>query len=86
MVKLGFTHPPAGAHAVLYASGDYGWTLYGLVVLSTVISVIPATLVNNLSTKRQYPTYWGFVWPKWAKNLLSKQQLRKDDSGSIHDG
>lgn len=85
MVKLGFTHPPAGAHAVLYASGKYDWTFYSLVVLSTVISVIPATLVNNLSTKRQYPTYWGFVWPKWAKNLFS-QKWRKDDSGDIHDG
>mmetsp|Transcript_36399 Transcript_36399/g.88160 ORF Transcript_36399/g.88160 Transcript_36399/m.88160 type:complete len:165 (+) Transcript_36399:626-1120(+) len=57
MVKLGFTHPPAGAHAVLYSSGKYGWTFYSLVVLSTVISVIPVTVVNNLSTKRRYPTY-----------------------------
>lgn len=59
MVKFGFTHPPAGAHAVLYASGKYNFAFYALVVFSTVISIIPATLVNNMSRKRQYPTYWG---------------------------
>lgn len=66
MVKLGVVHPPAGAHSVLYASGKYNFGFYGLVVLSTAISVIPATLVNNMSSKRQYPTYWGihetFSW------------------------
>ena len=68
MVKLGFVHPPAGAHAVIYASGSYSFVFYGLVVLSTVISVIPATLVNNMSRKRQYPTYWGI--PKWIQKLF----------------
>ncbi|CAB9513257.1 HPP family [Seminavis robusta] len=61
MVKLGVTHPPAGAHAVLYASGKYNFGFYALVVLSSAISVIPATLVNNLSSKRQYPTYWTLI-------------------------
>jgi hypothetical protein len=68
MVKLGFVHPPAGAHAVLYASGSYSFVFYGLVVLSTAISVIPATLVNNMSRKRQYPTYWGV--PKWIQTFF----------------
>ena len=82
MVKCGVTHPPAGAHAVLYASGKYNFGFYALVVFSTVISVIPATVVNNLSVKRQYPTYWG-VTP----NCLTLQRLwsskttsRKGDS------
>jgi hypothetical protein len=61
MVKCGFTHPPAGAHAVVYASGDYTFAFYALVVFSTAVSVIPATVVNNMSIKRQYPTYWGFI-------------------------
>jgi len=59
MVKCGVTHPPAGAHAVLFASGRYNFGFYALVVLSSAISVIPATLVNNMSAKRQYPTYWA---------------------------
>ena len=66
MVKLGIAHPPAGAHSVLYASGRYNFGFYGLVVISTAISVIPATMINNMSSKRQYPTYWGvgetFSW------------------------
>jgi CBS-domain-containing membrane protein len=69
MVKCGFTHPPAGAHAVLYASGKYNFAFYALVVFSTAVSVIPATLVNNLSSKRQYPTYWGFDTPGWIKDF-----------------
>jgi len=76
MVKLGFTHPPAGAHAVLYASGKYNFGFYALVVLSTVISIIPATLVNNMSTKRQYPTYWAFIPDRlWIafENLFNKR-------------
>jgi len=58
MVKLGITHPPAGAHAVMYSSGDYGFVFYALVVLTTAVAVLPAITVNNLSNKRQYPTYW----------------------------
>ena len=61
MVKCGVTHPPAGAHAVLYASGKYNFGFYALVVLSSAISVIPATFVNNMSSKRQYPTYWTLL-------------------------
>lgn len=60
MVKLGVVHPPAGAHSVLYASGKFDFAFYALVVFSTVVSVVPAMVVNNMSAKRQYPTYWGF--------------------------
>lgn len=69
MVKLGFTHPPAGAHAIVYSSGKYNFSFYALVVLSTVVSTIPATLVNNMSRKRQYPTFWGF--PSFLTNRAS---------------
>jgi len=72
MVKVGVVHPPAGAHAVLYASGKYSFVYYSLVVLSTAISVIPATLVNNMSQKRQYPTYWGV--PNWVQDLFHCKQ------------
>mmetsp|Transcript_15933 Transcript_15933/g.44076 ORF Transcript_15933/g.44076 Transcript_15933/m.44076 type:complete len:626 (+) Transcript_15933:247-2124(+) len=90
MVKFGYTHPPAGAHAVLFASGKYNWALYGIVLLSTVISIVPAIFINNLSDKRQYPTYWFVVSERQqkffnkTKKLLvsSRKTLRKSCSFS----
>ena len=80
MVKCGFTHPPGGAHAVILASGKYNWAMYGIALLGTCISIIPALIINNLSDKRQYPTYWGFELPfrkdlfKETKKLISKNR------------
>ena len=62
MVKLGVTHPPAGAHSVIYAGGKSNWTEYFLVVLGASISVLPAVIINNLSVRRQYPVYWGYIF------------------------
>lgn len=67
MCRLGIPHPPAGAHAVLYASGSNKVELYGIVVMCTVVSCICATIINNLSEKRQYPTYWGPLFDKLAE-------------------
>lgn len=61
MVKLGIPHPPAGAHSVIYAAGNHSWVFYALVVLCSAVSVIPATIINNISEKRQYPIYWGYL-------------------------
>ncbi len=79
MVKCGFTHPPAGAHAVILSSGKFNWAFYGVGLFSTVFTVVPALLINNLSHKRQYPTYWGFVAPKWPQELMkmTKQMASK---------
>eukprot|EP00977_Amphora_coffeiformis_P016035 scaffold4855_cov195-Amphora_coffeaeformis.AAC.20 len=78
MVKLGIPHPPAGAHSVIYASGDYGWKFYFLVVLASMISVVPATLVKNLSEKRQYPTFWGYAPSYMTARLRRFFQARKE--------
>lgn len=73
MCWLGIPHPPAGAHALIYASGDYNFGFYALVLLSTVISIIPATLINNMSSKRQYPSYWSFIkLPEFAPRMETK--------------
>mmetsp|Transcript_30086 Transcript_30086/g.89429 ORF Transcript_30086/g.89429 Transcript_30086/m.89429 type:complete len:181 (+) Transcript_30086:528-1070(+) len=71
MVKLGVPHPPAGAHSVIYSEGKHNWTFYGLVVLGTVFSVIPGILLNNLSSKRQYPIFWT----KWLPVLRERLPL-----------
>jgi hypothetical protein len=64
MAKLGVTHPPAAASAAIYASGLVNWPSMGFLLVANVIAVILATAFNNLSSKRQYPTYWGFetIW------------------------
>ena len=79
MVKCGFTHPPAGAHAVILSSGKFNWAFYGVGLFSTVLTIIPALLINNLSHKRQYPTYWGFGAPEWAEDLMemTKETISK---------
>ena len=58
MAKLGVTHPPAGALAIIYASGKYHWGHLALSLLANLIAVGVAVVVNNLNKKRQYPQYW----------------------------
>ena len=71
-----------GAHSVIYSSFDStyrrtGWIFYFIVVLASTVSVIPATFINNLSAKRQYPVYWGngaltfpfrYLYLRWVEN------------------
>ena len=66
MGKLGVLHPPAGAASILLASGQFGWKHYGLLLAATMLSFIPAVLINNSSTKRQYPTH------SWRAMLFRK--------------
>lgn len=77
MVKLGITHPPAGAFSVIFAEGRHGWVFYGITMLASILSLIPATLVNNLSQKRQYPSYWGF-FPSWLMAFVEKFAKKHD--------
>jgi CBS-domain-containing membrane protein len=59
MVKLGITHPPAGASALIFSSGLLDWTHMLMMIAGYVIAIVTATLINNMSNKRQYPLYWG---------------------------
>lgn len=61
MVRLGLTHPPAGAAALLFALGPDAWEASHLAVLllANVIAIGMATFINNLSDRRQYPTFYG---------------------------
>jgi hypothetical protein len=55
--------------AVLYAAGNNKWELYGIVVVCTVVSCFMATIINNFSEKRQYPTYWGPLIDRLANSV-----------------
>lgn len=54
------THPPAGATALLPATDEAIWELswyyLPVVLLSSVIIVAVAVLLNNI--QRRYPTFW----------------------------
>ncbi|KAL7533069.1 hypothetical protein ACHAXR_005021, partial [Thalassiosira sp. AJA248-18] len=80
MAKAGVTHPPAGAASVLLASGNHNFGVYGWMVLASALSVIPATLVNNMSSKRQYPIYWGKMVPSKLLEGL-RQYFRSGEEG-----
>lgn len=59
MVKLGVTHPPAGAAALLFAAGNYRLAQVGINLVANIIAIVMAVLVNNANKHRQYPTFWG---------------------------
>ena len=65
MTRLGITHPPAGAAAVLISSSSAGhnnsfdWMILPLLLLGNIIAFGTGTIVNNFSSKRQYPTSWN---------------------------
>ena len=59
MAKLGVTHPPAGAAALFFSGGNSSWAQLFLMLVGNVIAIVCATLINNWSDKRQYPTFWG---------------------------
>ena len=59
MVKLGVVHPPAGASALLFAAGTYGWLNVAFMLVGNTMAVVAAIIINNMRDKRQYPIYWG---------------------------
>jgi hypothetical protein len=62
MAKMGVIHPPAGAEALLFSSGDFGWGNMLFVLVANVIAIGAATVINNFSDYRQYPTFWSFQY------------------------
>lgn len=56
-VLLGIAHPPAGATALIVSSGEFSWKILQSIILSNLIAIVLSTLINNLSGKRQYPTF-----------------------------
>jgi CBS-domain-containing membrane protein len=69
LTRLGITHPPAGAAALIISSGGYDWVVLPLLLLGNAIAIITATLINNISDKRQYPTFLHFGLSPLVKAL-----------------
>jgi CBS-domain-containing membrane protein len=73
MTRCGVTHPPAGASAFLFASGHYGITHMILLLIGNVLAIGLGSVINNLSEKRQYPTYYAMsLNPKSAIAYLKQ--------------
>lgn len=71
MARLGITHPPAGAAAVVFAAGKpMRWDLMGVFLIGVCVAIFNAVVINNLSDKRQYPTSWPLL--KKAKKIVLK--------------
>lgn len=53
------THPPAGADpiVVILAGSNFGFLIHPI-LLGSIIIVVIAGIINNLSKDRKYPTFW----------------------------
>ena len=77
MVKFGVTHPPAGAATVIFVSNPtLSWGSMGFMLIADLLAIGSATLINNISEKRQYPTFWGLGFLEGSMDYL---RLRNDD-------
>ncbi|AXR15529.1 HPP family protein [Bacillus thuringiensis] len=53
------THPPAGADPIIVILGANSWSyLVTPVLIGSVVIVVIALFLNNMSSKRSYPTFW----------------------------
>ncbi|MBJ3787765.1 HPP family protein, partial [Bacillus sp. OA1] len=53
------THPPAGADPIIVILGANSWSyLVTPVLIGSVVIVVIALFINNMSSKRSYPTFW----------------------------
>ena len=55
------------ATAMIFSDGEgdmaWGWSNVGFMLLANILSIGFATCINNLSSQRQYPNYWGIRGP-----------------------
>lgn len=83
MARLGITHPPAGAAAIVFSSGALSWDTMGIFMIGVCVAIFNAVIINNMNDKRQYPTSWPLMkrlkksivkqlgWEEWTGNALA---------------
>lgn len=79
MVKLGVTHPPAGAAALIFSGGNNSWGNLAMMLVGNAIAVCTSTIINNMNMKRQYPMSWGIGWA--YKEARRRWKMRKEGKG-----
>ena len=52
---------------MIFSNGEgemaWGWSNVGFMLLANILSIGFATCINNLSSQRQYPNFWGIRGP-----------------------
>ncbi|EJK74484.1 hypothetical protein THAOC_03832 [Thalassiosira oceanica] len=71
---------PAGAAALIFAGGNNSWAQYGMMLVGNILAVTFATVINNLSKRRIFPTYWGFGRGQWFRQIKTSCKRKKKES------
>lgn len=85
MAKLGITHPPAGASAMIFATGKFDWRSLPSMLICYLVALVCATFFNNFSDKRQYPSFWGIPpLDSRVRRFVHSQHAPTKRVGEIH--
>jgi hypothetical protein len=82
MARLGITHPPAAASAMILSSSTHSLSQIGVMLLGNVLAILLASFFNNLSDKRQYPTAWFPFCDGFMGSICRKVEIEKSTKPS----
>lgn len=87
MAKIGVVNPPAAANAFVFASGNLGFSNMAAALLSNILAIICSIFFNNLSDKRQYPSFWGIPHILQCTMFMAKttQNMNTEEDTKIED-
>eukprot|EP00593_Proboscia_inermis_P011529 CAMPEP_0171314494 /NCGR_PEP_ID=MMETSP0816-20121228/52929_1 /TAXON_ID=420281 /ORGANISM="Proboscia inermis, Strain CCAP1064/1" /LENGTH=117 /DNA_ID=CAMNT_0011803559 /DNA_START=52 /DNA_END=405 /DNA_ORIENTATION=- len=81
-LALGFTHPPAGAVAIIFAQeSEPLWVSMGRLLFGYVEAILFAIIFINLYESSTFPMYWGIPNPRDWTYWRSKQGMIENLSG-----
>lgn len=75
------TYDNADAHTVTKTyqpspGSDHVWIMFGFLCMANATIVVIAACINNISSKRHYPTYWGYI-PSYLRRLIFSSSSEK---------
>jgi len=83
MAFLGIPHPPAGATAIVFASGELDWIDLCIFIAALSFSIVLAVVINNLSDLRQYPTNWVLINSTKAYLIKTYYESKWEDKSML---
>ena len=67
-----------GAAALLFSVGLFTWRQVAIMLMGNCVAILLATVLNNLNSKRQYPTFWGIGYIKDLLTCINGKSLEED--------